>query len=81
MSILPSAPGCLQPGHAQHARNDAVALTVEFQIGRLTPRGVRQRFIDSLRIAIAQARGARQIDPAVAEELWRALPSTRGQRT
>ncbi len=66
---------------AQYARNDAVALTVEFNIGGLTPRGVRRRFIDSLRIAIAQARITREIDPAVCDELWRALPSTREQRT
>jgi hypothetical protein len=77
MSILPLAPGCPQLGHAQHT----VVLTVVFPIGRLTPRGVRRRFIDSIRIAIAQARIDREIDPAVSDELWAALPSTRGQRT
>jgi hypothetical protein len=53
-----------------------VALSVNFPVGRLTPRGVRRRFIAALRIAIARARVTREIDPAVAEELWRALPTS-----
>jgi hypothetical protein len=81
MSILPSGPPVPQQHRAQYARNDTVALTVVFQIGRLTPRGVRRRAIDSLRIAISRARVTGEIDPAIAEELWRSLPSTRGQRT
>lgn len=61
------------------AANHTIALTVAFQIGRLTPRGVRRKFIDSLRIAIAQAQNTNDIDPAVAIEMWRALPVIRGR--
>jgi hypothetical protein len=76
----PLAPVCA--GLADRRSDDnKIALSVAFPVGRLTPRGVRRRFIDSLRIAIARARFDREIDPAVAEELWRALPSIRGQRT
>jgi hypothetical protein len=55
---------------------NTVCLSVAFHVDRLTPRGVRSRFIDSLRIAIARARVTREIDPAVCEELWRALPAS-----
>jgi hypothetical protein len=58
-----------------------VTLTVTFSVAGLTPREVRRRFIDALRIAIARTRVTREIEPAICEELWRALPSTRGQRT
>lgn len=65
---------------AAYLTDQTVSLTVAFQIGRLTPRAVRHRFIHSLRIAIARARIVREIDPEVCEELWRALPLTRGSR-
>ena len=55
-------------------QEDHVALLVFFPVGQLSPRGVRRRFIDSLRIAIARACVAREMDTEICEELWRALP-------
>jgi hypothetical protein len=57
--------------------DEEIVLRVVFRIDRLSPGGVRSRFIEALRIAIARARRAHEIDSAVSEELWRALPSTR----
>jgi len=68
-----------QPAASGQAEK-TVSLSVTFRIGRLTPRGVRQHFIESLRVAIARALKVGRIDRAVAEELWRALPSTREPR-
>jgi len=65
---------------ATHLARDSVALEVAFRIDGLTPRGVRRRFVAMLRISIARASVTRQIDPAICEELWRALPATRGPR-
>jgi hypothetical protein len=61
------------PRGLSHAHVD---LSVSFPVGRLTPRGVRQQFIQSLRIAIARSRLSRAIEPEIAEELWRALPKS-----
>jgi hypothetical protein len=52
---------------------ELVALKVEFEVDGLSPRDVRYRFANSLRIAIAKARMACTIDAAIAEELWRAV--------
>jgi hypothetical protein len=52
-----------------------VSLSVRFLLGRLTPRGLRRRFIDTLKAEIARAGIAGEIDIPVAEELHRALPA------
>jgi hypothetical protein len=57
-----------------------IALTIALRIDQLSPRGVRQHFIYSLKIAIARLRVTREIDAAVCEELWRSLPPARGLR-
>jgi len=61
----------LEPRGMSHGH---VELSVSFPVGRLTPRGVRRRFIVQLHLVIAQARVSRAIEPEIAEELWRALP-------
>jgi hypothetical protein len=65
--------------HARTAQSqsskDLVALRIEFEVAGLSPRHVRHRFANSLRIAIAKARIANTIDQAVCEELWRVVPA------
>ena len=52
-----------------------VALTIKFLVEGLSPRGLRRRFISALRIEIARAKVAGELESPVAEELWRALPA------
>ena len=58
----------------KRALSHSVSLKVAFSIQRLTPRGVRRRFVHVLRAAIIGAVCAGAVDRPVAEELWRALP-------
>ena len=53
----------------------SVYLAIEFNVSRLTPRGVRRRFAGALRGAIARAQITGTVDHAIAEELWRASPN------
>ena len=59
---------------AQSLSPELVALKVEFEVNGLSPRDVRYRFANTLRIAIAKAHMACTIDRAVCEELWRVVP-------
>jgi hypothetical protein len=53
----------------------AVSLHVNFLVEGLSPRGVRRRFISSIRLAIARAKIGGDIAPELCEEMWRSLPA------
>lgn len=53
---------------------NSIRLIVEFDPAGMQPREVRKAFAQALRDAIAQSRMSGDIDPAVAEELWRVVP-------
>jgi hypothetical protein len=52
----------------------ALRLVVEFDPTGLSPRAVRSAFAEALRDVIAKGRISGEVDPAIAEELWRAVP-------
>lgn len=63
----------LPPSRGRNPSN-SVHLELEFNAARLTPRGIRRRFVLSLRAAIARARLVGAVDEAICEELWRTVP-------
>jgi hypothetical protein len=52
-----------------------IRLLIEFDSANLSPQEVRRVFAEALRDAIAQGQLRGEIDPAIAEELWRVLPN------
>ena len=64
----------LSPAVAQAQSPNTIHLAVEFNVSRLTPRGVRRRFAGALRAAIARIHLSGTVDQAICEELWRIVP-------
>ena len=64
----------LSPPIERAQSQNSVHLAVEFNVSRLTPRGVRRRFANAVRGAIARAYLTGSVNQAVYEELWRASP-------
>lgn len=68
----------LSPAVVRAQSPNTVHLAVEFNVSRLSPRGVRRRFARALRNAIARVDLSGTVDQAVCEELWRLVPDPEG---
>jgi hypothetical protein len=55
---------------------ELVALKVELEVEHLNSRDLRHRFVNAVRIAIANARIADSISQTVCDELWRAISAS-----
>jgi hypothetical protein len=75
MLILSAAPSAV---HSDVSRDrytvTYIQLSVEFDASELSPRELRQVFVNALRIAAAKACITHMLGRHLTEELWRAIP-------